>query len=240
MPENREVVVFAYYTSYPKGPLPVGMLHKMADESETLRSKGLSQLGTHMVWLKQSRSCPLELPPPPEVVPAWKMIRPRKPKVIPADLLNEKGSMKDIDKPIQSLEMASPFIGSQFWTQEQEKLEMEKMAAKVGIDEEGEDLDMEPSPVATPPQPASQPQVPPSPPSVIPEPKQSANVQLSVPKLEPKSLVTEKKPALRQDSASKSDSQVSNQKSNIGMSKFNFSFFLNFILKFQNFSFLFS
>ena len=39
----------------------------------------------HPVFVTQTRSCPLEPPPPPEIVPAWKQIRPRKKKVAPSD-----------------------------------------------------------------------------------------------------------------------------------------------------------
>ena len=55
-----------------------------ANASETLRLKGLSHLYPHPVLLTQTRACPLEPPPPPEKIPYWKLIRPRKPKIVPS------------------------------------------------------------------------------------------------------------------------------------------------------------
>ena len=56
-----------------------------ADASERLRQNGLSHIYPHPVCITQTRSCPLEPPPPPEVIPAWKLIRPRKKKEPPTD-----------------------------------------------------------------------------------------------------------------------------------------------------------
>ena len=56
-----------------------------ADASEKLRQRGLSHLYPHPVLITQTRSCPLEPPPPPEKVPAWKLIRPKKKKITPSD-----------------------------------------------------------------------------------------------------------------------------------------------------------
>ena len=39
----------------------------------------------HPVFVTQTRSCPLEPPPPPEIIPQWKKFRPRKKKVTPSD-----------------------------------------------------------------------------------------------------------------------------------------------------------
>ena len=56
-----------------------------ADASERLRQSGISHLHPHPVLITQTRSCPLEPPPPPEIVPAWKLIRPKKKKPAPTD-----------------------------------------------------------------------------------------------------------------------------------------------------------
>ena len=56
-----------------------------ADASEQLRQTGFSHLYPHPVLIKLTRSCPLEPPPIPPVIPAWKLIRPRKKKVMPTD-----------------------------------------------------------------------------------------------------------------------------------------------------------
>ena len=60
-------------------------LFYQADASERLRQSGLSHLYPHPVLVKQTRSCPLEPPPPPEQIPKWKLIRPRKKKTTPSD-----------------------------------------------------------------------------------------------------------------------------------------------------------
>jgi hypothetical protein len=56
-----------------------------ADASERLRQTGLSHMYPHPVLITQTRACPLEPPPLPEVIPAWKLIRPKKKKVMPTD-----------------------------------------------------------------------------------------------------------------------------------------------------------
>lgn len=85
VPENPEVVVFATYWSTPKYPVKVSVLGEMADASEKLRQNGLSHIYPHPVCISQTRSCPLEPPPPPEKIPAWKLIRPKKKKPAPFD-----------------------------------------------------------------------------------------------------------------------------------------------------------
>ncbi len=54
-----------------------------ADASEKMRQMGISHMFPHPVRITQTRSCPLEPPPPPEVTPAWKLIRPRIKKTTP-------------------------------------------------------------------------------------------------------------------------------------------------------------
>lgn len=61
----------------------------------------------HPVWLKQTRDCPLERPPPEEVIPPWKLIRPKKPKEALSD---EPKVAPTPPKPIQCVELTSPYI----------------------------------------------------------------------------------------------------------------------------------
>ncbi|XP_033740802.1 androglobin-like isoform X8 [Pecten maximus] len=107
IPEKPEVVVFATYWSTPKYPVKVSVLGEMADASEKLRQNGLSHLYPHPVCITQTRSCPLEPPPPPEKIPAWKLIRPKKKKKTPSD---EPVSTPEPPKPIQCIEITSSFL----------------------------------------------------------------------------------------------------------------------------------
>ena len=61
----------------------------------------------HPVWIKQTRDCPLERPPPEEVIPPWKLIRPRVPKEAVTD---EPRAAPEPPKPIQCVEITSPYI----------------------------------------------------------------------------------------------------------------------------------
>ncbi|XP_074663197.1 androglobin-like [Tubulanus polymorphus] len=106
LPESPEMVVFASYNSLPKYPVRVSLLAEMADASERLRQMGLSHMYPHPVWITQTRSCPLEPPPPPEVIPNWKTIRPRIKKPLPTDEPKEE----EIEKRIQCLHVTSPFL----------------------------------------------------------------------------------------------------------------------------------
>uniref|UniRef100_A0A2C9K873 Uncharacterized protein n=1 Tax=Biomphalaria glabrata TaxID=6526 RepID=A0A2C9K873_BIOGL len=107
MPEKPEIVMFASYSNTPKYPVKVSVLGEMADASETLRQNGLSHLFSHPVYLSQTRSCPLEPPPPPIVIPAWKLIRPRKKKSPPHD---EPVVIPEPPKEIRCIEIASLFV----------------------------------------------------------------------------------------------------------------------------------
>ncbi|WAR07044.1 ADGB-like protein [Mya arenaria] len=107
IPENPELVIFASYRSPPKHPVKVSVMGENADTSERLRQNGFSYLYPHPVLITQTRSCPLEPPPPPEKIPAWKLIRPRKKKTTPSD---EPVSTPEPPKPIQCVEVTSPFV----------------------------------------------------------------------------------------------------------------------------------
>ncbi|XP_035827266.1 androglobin [Aplysia californica] len=107
LPEKPELVMFATYSSTPKFPVKVSVLGEMADASEKLRQNGLSHQYPHPVCLTQTRSCPLEPPPPPVVIPSWKLIRPRKRKSPPHD---EPVADPEPPKEIQCLEITSAFV----------------------------------------------------------------------------------------------------------------------------------
>ncbi|CAC5378199.1 Androglobin [Mytilus coruscus] len=107
VPEKPEVVVFATYWSPSKYPVKVSVMGEMANASEKLRQNGLSHLYPHPVCITQTRSCPLEPPPPPEKIPAWKLIRPKKKKTTPSD---EPIAEPEPPKPIECLEITSPFV----------------------------------------------------------------------------------------------------------------------------------
>ncbi|GFS08049.1 androglobin-like [Elysia marginata] len=98
LPEKPEIVMFATYSSSPKYPVKVSVLGEM---------NGLSHMYPHPVCITQTRSCPMEPPPPPVVIPAWKLIRPRKKKVPPHD---EPIPDPEPPKEIQCLEITSPFV----------------------------------------------------------------------------------------------------------------------------------
>ncbi|CAL1548032.1 unnamed protein product [Lymnaea stagnalis] len=107
MPEKPETIMFATYNSTPKYPVKVSVLGEMADASEILRQNGLSHMCPHPVYLSQTRCCPLEPPPPPIVIPTWKLIRPRKKKLPPHD---EPVPDPEPPKDIKCLEIISPFV----------------------------------------------------------------------------------------------------------------------------------
>ncbi|KAK7107723.1 hypothetical protein V1264_015593 [Littorina saxatilis] len=107
VPEKPEVVIFAMFGSTAKYPVKVSKLGEEADASERLRQNGLSHIYPHPVCITQTRSCPLEPPPPPEIIPAWKLIRPRKKKEPPTD---EPKVEPEPPKDIACIEISSPFV----------------------------------------------------------------------------------------------------------------------------------
>jgi hypothetical protein len=103
-PDHPEMVVFAVYHGVPKSPARITKKKEMADAFEALRQHGFSHCYPHPVLLTQTRSCPLQPPPPVEKIPAWKTVRPKKkPGEVDAD-------QKEPDKPIQSVHITSPFM----------------------------------------------------------------------------------------------------------------------------------
>nr|XP_012607645.1 androglobin isoform X2 [Microcebus murinus] len=103
--QSPHMVVYATFTPLYLFENKIFALEKMADSAEKLREYGLSHICSHPVLVTKSRSCPLVAPPKPPPIPPWKLIRPKKEKVItdePQDLV--------ITKPEQFLEISSPFL----------------------------------------------------------------------------------------------------------------------------------
>ena len=81
IPEAPKMVVFA--TIPHLQPTRHSSYSETADRSERLRRYNLNETFSTSMLLTSIRDIPLEPPPPPEYVPQWKLIRPKKPKVIP-------------------------------------------------------------------------------------------------------------------------------------------------------------
>ncbi|KAL5010667.1 hypothetical protein ScPMuIL_012972 [Solemya velum] len=108
VPEKPEVVIFGTYWSTPKYPCKVSVLgENVTDASEKLRQNGLSHIYPHPVWITQTRSCPLEPPPPPEKIPAGSSYDLAGKNQLPSD---EPIPEPEPPKPIQCLEITSPFV----------------------------------------------------------------------------------------------------------------------------------
>jgi hypothetical protein len=83
-PEVPKMIVFA--TISHSQPTRISSYSETADRSERLRRYNLNETFSTSVLLTTIRDIPLEPPPlplPVELIPAWKLIRPRKPKVLP-------------------------------------------------------------------------------------------------------------------------------------------------------------
>jgi hypothetical protein len=89
IPEAPKMVVFA--TIPHLQPTRFSSYGETADRSERLRRYNLNDTFSTSMLLTSIRDIPLEPPPPPEYIPPWKLIRPRKPKVLPhAEPIGEK------------------------------------------------------------------------------------------------------------------------------------------------------
>ena len=81
IPEAPKMIVFA---SIPHlQPTRHSSYSETADRSERLRRYNLNETFSTSMLLTSIRDIPLEPPPPPEYVPQWKLVRPKKPKLIP-------------------------------------------------------------------------------------------------------------------------------------------------------------
>lgn len=81
IPEAPKMIVFA--TIPHLQPARHSSYSETADRSERLRRYNLNDTFSTSMLLTSIRDIPLEPPPPPENIPAWKLIRPRKAKVLP-------------------------------------------------------------------------------------------------------------------------------------------------------------
>ncbi|CAF3652930.1 unnamed protein product [Rotaria sordida] len=84
----------------------ISSFSETADRSERLRRYNLNDTLSTSMLLTSIRDIPLEPPPPPEYVPPWKLIRPKKPIVLPhAEPITPHES-----KPERWIEITSPYI----------------------------------------------------------------------------------------------------------------------------------
>lgn len=104
IPEAPKMIVFA--TIPHLQPTRISSYSETADRSERLRRYNLNDIFSTSMLLTSIRDIPLEPPPQPEYVPSWKLIRPKKPKVLPHA---EPIPPQEI-KPDQWIEIASPYI----------------------------------------------------------------------------------------------------------------------------------
>ena len=81
IPEAPKMIVFA--TMPHLQPTRISSYGETADRSERLRRYNLNDTFATSMLLTCIRDLPLEPPPPPEYILPWKLIRPKKPKVLP-------------------------------------------------------------------------------------------------------------------------------------------------------------
>lgn len=86
VPEAPKLIIFATLSHLQ--PTRISSFTETANRSECLRRYNLNETFSTSVLLKTIRDIPLEPPPvssSTQSIPAWKLIRPRKPKVFPHD-----------------------------------------------------------------------------------------------------------------------------------------------------------
>ncbi|CAF3367996.1 unnamed protein product [Rotaria sp. Silwood1] len=104
IPEAPKMLVFA--TIPHLQPTRISSYSETADRSERLRHYNLNDTFSTSVLLTSIRDIPLEPPPPPEYVPPWKLIRPKKPIVLP----HAEPIIPHESKPERWIEITSPYI----------------------------------------------------------------------------------------------------------------------------------
>ena len=82
VPDAPKMIVFVTIPHVPATRL--SSYSETADRSERLRRYNLNDTFSTSMLLTSIRDIPLEPPPPPECIPAWKLIRPKKPHVLPS------------------------------------------------------------------------------------------------------------------------------------------------------------
>ncbi len=118
-PEAPKIIVFGTISHLQ--PTRISSFTETADRSERLRHYNLNDTFSTSILLTSIRDIPLEPPPPVEPIPAWKLIRPRKPKILPhAEPIGEfKGILEHTEsfflvpqesKPERWIEITSPYI----------------------------------------------------------------------------------------------------------------------------------
>ncbi|CAM4739728.1 unnamed protein product [Rotaria magnacalcarata] len=104
IPEAPKIIVFA--TIPHLQPTRMSSYGETADRSERLRRYNLNDTFSTSMLLTSIRDLPLEPPPTPEYVPAWKRIRPKKLKLLP----HAEPVVPHEPKPDRWIEIASPYI----------------------------------------------------------------------------------------------------------------------------------
>jgi hypothetical protein len=120
IPEAPKMIVFA--TIPHLQPTRMSSYGETADRSERLRRYNLNDTFSTSMLLTSVRDIPLEPPPSPEFIPSWKLIRPRKAKLLPhAEPMSKYYRLKykkniylfsatHEPKPERWIEIASPYI----------------------------------------------------------------------------------------------------------------------------------
>ncbi|UJR16262.1 hypothetical protein I4U23_003169 [Adineta vaga] len=102
--EAPKMIVFAM-TSHLQ-PTRLSSFGEIADRSERSRRYNLNETFSTPILLTSIRDIPLEPPLPTEFVPAWKLIRPKKTKLLP----NAEPTTLEESKPERWIEISSPYI----------------------------------------------------------------------------------------------------------------------------------
>ncbi|UJR30270.1 hypothetical protein I4U23_017808 [Adineta vaga] len=104
IPEAPKMIVFA---SIPQlQPARISAYGEVADRSERLRRYNLNDTFATTMLLTTIRDIPLEPPPLPEQIPSWKLIRPKKTKILP----HAEPFTPREPKPDRWIEITSPYI----------------------------------------------------------------------------------------------------------------------------------
>lgn len=105
-PDFPETLIFASFCDLPLTKISAHT--EMADRREHLRKYSLNNDFSNPVWVTCTRDIPIDPPPPPEKIPLWKTIRPRKkPNTVPSD----EPIQQEPPKPDHWVELKSPYVG---------------------------------------------------------------------------------------------------------------------------------
>ncbi|CAF1269415.1 unnamed protein product [Adineta ricciae] len=105
IPEAPKMIVFG--TVSQSQPVRLSSFSEAANRSERLRHYNLNETFSTSILLTSIRDIPLEPPPPPEFVPAWKQIRPKKTQSLPSA---EPAALQESKPDERWIEITSPYI----------------------------------------------------------------------------------------------------------------------------------